>query len=75
MASGDFGREGDMASLSSWCDSPFVDRQVEFFSGSQPSFAFFPNETGINIYVNQVIVSCAMAVATCGLGNQTFGGN
>ena len=53
---GGFGREGDMASLSSWCHSPFVDRQVEIFSGSQPLFAFFPNETGINIYVNQMIV-------------------
>lgn len=57
---GGFGREGDMASLSSWCHSPFVDRQVEIFSGSQPLFAFFPNETGINIYVNQMIVSCTI---------------
>lgn len=38
---GDSEREGDLASLSSWYDSPFVEyRQVEFFSGSQPSFAF-----------------------------------
>ena len=42
---GDFGREGDLASLSNWYDSPFVEyRQADFFffPGSQPSFAFFP---------------------------------
>lgn len=64
-----------MASLSSWCDSPFVDRQVEIFSGSQHSF--FPNKTGINIYVNQVIVSAILLKNgnLCELDNQTFGGS
>lgn len=46
-----FGREGDLASLSSWYDSPFVYTDKYNFSGSQSSFAFFSHGTTINIYV------------------------
>lgn len=45
-----FGREGDLASLSSWYDSPFVYTDKYNFSGSQSSFAF-SHGTTINIYV------------------------
>lgn len=36
------GREVDLASLSSWYDSPFVYTDKYNFSGSQSSFAFSP---------------------------------